>query len=129
MNIQDERKLQELMQSKANIFPNSASVIQEYGAKTEELVARIAQEHSQKKAEQARHNKALEAHGESQIALLQKQLEEERQANAELRQANTVIKAIVEDSTKEAKSAKIFAWIGAGIGVAGLIVAIIAVFV
>lgn len=129
MSIQDERRLQELMHNKANFIPNSASAIYQHAAETEKVLARIGQDRSQKEAEQVRHNKALEDHGESQIALLQKQLEEERQANAELRQANAAIKAIVEDSTNEAKSAKIFAWIGAGIGAAGLIVAIIALFV
>lgn len=126
---QDERKLHELLQSNANLIPNSASDVQRNAAKTEEVIARIAQERSQKEAEQARHREALEAHGESQIALLQKQLEEERQANVELRQANAILKTTVENSTKEAKFAKIFAWISAGIGTAGLMTAIIAVLV
>jgi tRNA threonylcarbamoyladenosine modification (KEOPS) complex Pcc1 subunit len=81
------------------------------------------------KFEEQRHRITLEAQGESQIALLHKQLDEERQANVELRQANIAIKTIAEDSQKDAKSAKIFAWISVGIGAAALIVAIIALLV
>jgi hypothetical protein len=35
----------------------------------------------------------------------------------------------VEESKKDARSAKIFAWVGTGIGIVGLIVAIIALFI
>ncbi|MCL2679255.1 MAG: hypothetical protein FWF18_03085 [Dehalococcoidia bacterium] len=118
MSVQDENRLQELLQLKANHIPNSASAIDWYDAEIEELQNRIARERSQKEAEQAQHSKALETHGERQITLLQKQLEE-------VRQANIAIKTIADDSKRDAKTAKIFAWIGAIIGAVSLIVAII----
>jgi hypothetical protein len=129
MSIQDENRLNDLLKLRANHMPSSASAVGMYDAEISKLENKISREREQKDAEQTEYCNKIEAQGKGQTALLHKQLDEERQANVELRQANIAIKTIAEDSQKDAKSAKIFAWISVGIGAAALIVAIIALLV
>lgn len=129
MSIQDENRLNDLLKQRANHMPSSASAVGMYDAEISKLENKISREREQKDAEQTEYLNKIEAQGKGQIALLQKQVKEERQANVELRQVNKTIKTIADESKKEAKSAKTFAWISAFISAAALIVAIIALLV
>lgn len=113
MSIQDENRLNDLLKQRANHMPSSASAVGMYDAEISKLENKISREREQKDAEQTEYLNKIEAQGKGQIALLQKQVKEERQANVELRQVNKTIKTIADESKTDVLKTiieTIFSW-------------------